>query len=116
MRFRVSSRVNPDGFVDDVRRVLEDDRREPVVRRQAATAARDIGARELLPVIIERAANPTSDVEAQDFSLCAFDLAGEDDLVATAIQLAGSRYGRIFAESRLKEVASTSELVRFLRA
>lgn len=113
---RVLSRVNPDGFVDDVRRVLEDDRREPVVRRQAAIAARDIGARELLPVIIKRAANPTSDVEAQDFSLCAFDLAGEDDLVATAIQLAGSKYGRIFAESRLKEIASTSELVRFLRA
>ena len=113
---RVLSRVNPDGFVDDVRRVLEDDCREPVVRRQAAIAARDIGARELLPVIIERAANPTSDVEAQDFSLCAFDLAGEDDLVATAIQLAGSKYGRIFAESRLKDLASTSEFVRFLRA
>ena len=113
---RVLSRVNPDGFVDDVRRVLEDDRREPVVRRQAAIAARDIGARELLPVIINRAANPTSDVEAQDFSLCAFDLAGEDDLVATAIQLAGSKYGRIFAESRLKDVASMSELVSFLRA
>jgi energy-coupling factor transporter ATP-binding protein EcfA2 len=113
---RVLSRVNPDGFVDDVRRVLEDDRRESVVRRQAAVAASDMGARELLALIIKRAADPANDMEAQDFSLCAFELAGEDDLVETAIQLAGSRYGRIFAESRLKEIASTSELVRFLRA
>lgn len=113
---RVLSGVKPDGFVDDLRRVLGDRSRDGVVRRQAAIAARDIGEKELLPLIIECAVETTDSAVAQDCSSCAFDLADEDQLVETAIRLAANRESRIMAEVRLKGRVSPEEMIRFLRA
>jgi hypothetical protein len=113
---RVLSRVNPEGFEDELARVLRDDSLEPVVRRQAAIAARDIGAVALLPLIVERAVAPADSAEGQDCSLCALELAGEDHLVETAIQLARSREGNAMAQSRIRERGSTSDILRFLKA
>jgi energy-coupling factor transporter ATP-binding protein EcfA2 len=112
---RVLSRVKPEGFVDDLRRVLEDDNRKAVVRRQAAIAARDTGADELLPLIIHRAANPADTAEAQDCSLCAFELAGAERLVETAVELVQSDEARSMALARLERKATNEQLVRFLR-
>jgi hypothetical protein len=112
---RVLSRVNPEGFVEELRHVLEDDAREAVVRRQAAIAARDIGAKELLSLIVRRAAAPADNAEAQDCSLCALDLAAEDQLVEVAIELARSDEARTMAEVRMKNRASPEEMIRFLR-
>lgn len=101
--------------MDDLRRVLEDDDREAVVRRQAAIAARDTGARELLDLIIARAVDPADQAEEQDCSICALDLAGDDLLEETGVKLAKSRYGRGLAESRLNDSISAEGMVRFLR-
>jgi len=113
---RVLSRVEPEGFTGDLRRVLDDDNREAVVRRQAAIAARDIKAQELLPLIVDRAAHPADSAEAQDASLCAFDLAGEEGLVETAIELAKHEESRTMAETRLKGRIPPAGMIRLLRA
>ena len=81
---RVLSRVNPEGFVDDLRDVLQDGTRDGVVRRQAAIAARDLGAHELLDVIVERAINPEDDAEAQDCTFVAITMASDDELLMSA--------------------------------
>jgi energy-coupling factor transporter ATP-binding protein EcfA2 len=113
---RVLSRVAPPGFVDDLRSILGDDGREAVVRRQAAIAARDIGARELLPLIIQRAAHPADTAEAQDASICAFDLAGEDGLIDTAMELAKHPESRPMAQSRLNGRIAPADMIRVIRA
>lgn len=112
---RVLSRVNPPGFVDDVRRVLEDDGREAVVRRQAAIAARDVGAVELLDLVISRALDPADHAEEQDCTICALDLAGEDRLEEAVLKLAKSRFARGMAESRLGKSVSAEAKLRFWR-
>jgi hypothetical protein len=113
---RVLSLVNPDGLASDLQRVLEEDHREPVVRREAAIAAREIGAVELLPTIVARAATTSDDSEAQDLSSCAMELAPVDELVNTAIQLAPNRRSRTLATSYLQGRVSAEEIVRYLRA
>ena len=113
---RVLSFADPDGFAEDLARVLNDDGRKSVVRRHAAIAARQINAHELLPLIVHRAAVAGDSVEGQDFAISAFDMARDSEIVDTAIQLAGSRYARMMAEPRLRKLASGAEQVRFLRA
>ena len=44
------------------------------------------------------------------------ELAGEDEFVTVAIDLAGNRYARMIAEPRLRRHASGADMMRFLRA
>lgn len=113
---RVLSRADPPNFERDLERVLKDDAREPVVRRQAAIAARDVNATGLLAPIVDRAVSTIDEPEAQDCSLCAMDMATDDQLVDTAIRLSGNRHSRIIAESRLRGRVSAPEMIRYLRA
>ena len=47
--------AHADGLAEDLGRVLGDDERSSVVRRHAAVGARQIGAHELLPLVVQRA-------------------------------------------------------------
>ena len=107
--------AHADGLAEDLGRVLGDDERSSVVRRHAAVGARQIGAHELLPLVVQRALTAGS-VEAQDCAICALELAGEDEFVTVAIDLAGNRYARMIAEPRLRRHASGADMMRFLRA
>ncbi len=72
---RVLSLAEVDHLADDLGEVLRDSAREPVIRRQAALAAADLGFTELLDLIVDQAVHSTDSVEAQDCAASALRLA-----------------------------------------
>ncbi|MGN6869283.1 MAG: SIR2 family protein [Solirubrobacteraceae bacterium] len=113
---RVLARVNPEGFVDDLSRVLGDESREGVVRRQAAIAARDLGLHELLDLIIARAVNPVDDAEAQDCTYVALQLASDDELLDVAMRLIPGRHARAAASDAVNRRLPPAARITFSRA
>jgi hypothetical protein len=112
---RVLSRVNPDGFIDDLRTVLKDTTRDGVVRRQAAIAARDLRAHELLDPIVERAATTDDEAEAQDCTYIALAMARDDELLDVGRKLLPGRYGRIAASDTIARRLGPEARVAFAR-
>lgn len=107
------------GLEDDLRRVLSDDSREPVVRRQAAQMAGNLGLHDLLPAIIFRAKQAGSGLEKMEAQTCAYaitDLArGEDELIAAATELLGVEEARFVLLLRIEERATPQNRLLFLR-
>jgi SIR2-like domain len=112
---RVLSRVNPGGFVDDLRAVLQDLTRDGVVRRQAAIAARDLGAHELLDLIVERAATTDDEAEAQDCTYIALAMARDDELLDVGRKLLPGRYGRMAAADAIARRLGPDARIAFAR-
>jgi len=112
---RVLSLANTE-LEDDLRRVLEDDDRAAVVRRQAAIAARDLKLDALLPLIVARAVEPADSAEAQDCSLCAMTLAPADAVLETALQLVSNSHSRMVAMTYAQRRLPPEDLVRFYRS
>ncbi len=102
----------------DLRRVLEDDSREPVVRRQAAMAAADLGSHSLLPALIKRA-NQQQAQEDSESQTCAYAISdlvqGEDELVAAATEVLDSKEARFVLLLRVEERATPQNRLHFLR-
>lgn len=112
---RVLSRVNPEGFIADLGEVLSDATRDGVVRRQAAIAARDIGAGELLGLIIERAVNPEDEAEAQDCTFAALRMATDEKLFDVGRKLLPGRYGRSAAADEIARRLGPKARIAFSR-
>lgn len=118
---RVLSRpgLRVEGFGEELRRILADDDREPVVRRQAAMAAAAMGLHDLLPDIVSRAGRSApgrEDVEAQTCAYAITDLArDEDELIAAAEELLGVEEARFVLLLRVEERATPEKRLRFLR-
>jgi hypothetical protein len=104
---------------DDLRRILSDDFREAVVRRQAAAMAGELGLHKLLPAIISRAkaTGPRrEDVEGQTCAYAITDLArDEDELIAAATELLNVKEARFVLMLRVEERATPQKRLRFLR-
>lgn len=111
--------LSVDGLEDSLRRVLSDDSREAVVRRQAAVMAGDLSLHGLLPTIISRAkkaAPGREDVEAQTCAYAITDLAkDEDELIAAATELLDTEEARFVLLLRIEERAKPEKRLRFLR-
>jgi hypothetical protein len=118
---RVLSRpgLHVDGIEADLRRILDDDSREPVVRRQAAMAAAELGLHGLLQAIVSRAgrsAPGAEDVEAQTLAYAISDLAhDEDELIAAAMELLDTKEARFVLSLRIEERATPEKRLQFLR-
>ena len=79
----------------ELERVLRDDKREAVVRRQAAIAAAELKLADLLDLIVERAVGSADDAERQDSTLMAMKLAPDERVLDIALRLAeAGRWGR----------------------
>lgn len=111
--------LSVEGLEDSLHRILSDDSREPVVRRQAAVAAGDRELHGLLPAIISRAkqTGPVSErVEAQTCAYAITDLASdEDELIAAAIELLDIKEARFVLLQRIEERATPQKRLWFLR-
>ncbi|MFP5387842.1 MAG: NACHT domain-containing protein [Thermoleophilia bacterium] len=118
---RVLSRpeLRVEGLERELSRVLADDTREPVVRRQAAGAAADLGLHGLLPAVISRAGRSApnrEDVEAQTCAYAISDLArDEDELIAAARELLDVEEARFVLLLRIEEQATPEKRLQFLR-
>ena len=99
----------------DLRRVLEDDERESVVRRKAAIAASDMKLHNLLPLIIKRAAHPEDSAEAQDASIALRDLTRDDEVIDVLRQLAKSDEAWGLTVAMLDDGVKSPELIGVLR-
>jgi hypothetical protein len=77
-----------------------------VVRRAAAVAAARLGRTSLWPTIVGRLDVVTDEVEAQDLTLAAEELATDEQLFELAVKVAGQRHAFVLEhrlESRLKD-------------
>lgn len=113
---RVLSRVRPPWLKDDLARVLGDDAHEPVVRRQAAIAAREAGLHELLDAVIARAVQPADDAERQDCTLVAVHMArNHDERIDVVRRLMNNRKAGSMALFVARERLSPAQRLRLLR-
>ncbi len=112
----VLSHTGDRGIEPMLRRLIEDDERDTVVRREAASAARRLQLTGLLDAIVERAISSNDDVEVQDCSAVAMSLAPTDDLVSTANRLldSSSDSAHIYALTRLQDRASPRQQIAVL--
>jgi hypothetical protein len=107
------------GLVDvdlepDLERILRDDNREGVVRRKAAIAAADLGLHSLLPLIVERGANPEDETEAQDCALAAMELVRPEEALDVSLELARNSGTHSVVITRIDDLLDAAELVDFL--
>ena len=100
----------------DIRRVLEDPLREPVVRRQAAAAARDLGLEALLPLIVRRALETEDRFEAGDLALVAMRLAPDDQVLEVALALIPGRETRQNVMALAQTRLGGTDLLRLFRS
>ena len=112
---RILSRAEARDLEPDLRRVLEDDEREAVVRRKASIAAADFGYHDLLELIVRRGSQPADQSEAQDASIAAMQLVRDEKLVDVATQLLENRHTHSIVISRVENRLSSRDLVTFLR-
>lgn len=107
------------GLEDDLLRVLSDDSREAVVRRQAAVVAGDLGLHGLLPAIIARAKQAPPNREEVEAQTCAYAITDlvrdEDELIAAATELLDTEEARFVLLRRIEERATPQKRLRFLR-
>lgn len=115
--FRVLSLTGDRELTGHLRAVLENSNEEPVMRRVAARAAVTLGLHELYYMIAHRALYATEDVEGQDMTYYALDLARPEELSIFAIRLAAapSRTAYI-ALSRVEQDLTPRDQLRFLHA
>ena len=102
----------------ELERVLRDDDREAVVRRQAAIAAGELKVVDLLDLIVERAVVSADDAERQDCTLMAMKLAPDERVLDVALRLAeAGRWGRGMAIAHTRRrLGSNAALVVMRRA
>ena len=112
---RVLSLAEVADLESDLRRVLEDDARESVVRRKAAIAASDMRLHSLLPLIIKRAANPEDSSEAQDASIALRQLTRDDEVIDVLRHLTKSDEAWGTAVAMLDDRVKSPELIGVLR-
>jgi hypothetical protein len=100
----------------ELERVLRDDEREAVVRRQAAIAAAELRLVDLLDLIVERAVGPADDAERQDSTLMAMTLAPDDRVLGVALRLAeAGRWGRGIAIAHTRRRLGVNEALAVMR-
>ena len=100
---------------EDFLRVLKDEDREAVVRRQAAISAAELGYHGLLDPIIERANQTAESVETQDCALAAMRLATDDEVLDVALRLLETSDARMVVMPRIEDRLAPRDMLHFLR-
>lgn len=113
---RVLASASRTDIEPELERVLRDDEREAVVRRQAAIAAAELKLADLLDLIVARAVEPADDAERQDSTLIAMKLAPDDRVLEVALRLAeAGRWGRGLAIAHTRRRLGSNAALAVMR-
>jgi len=98
---------------DHLARLITEDP-NTVVRRDAAVAAARLGRSSLWPTIVERLDSVIDEVEAQDLTTAAEELASDAQLLELALSVAGKKHAWVL-EHRLEDRLDARDLLRIYR-